>query len=84
MAPVEKLPDKSTYSGRFAARVRQLRKASGMTVEDVSLALRKIGIKASTATVYHWENGRNEPSLDTLPFLARVLKCSIHELLPGK
>lgn len=67
MNPARKEPDVSTYSGRCARRLRELRERAGLTVEQVAEAL---GV--SYRAVYHWERGTNEPKLDYLPELARL------------
>jgi len=34
-------------------------------------------------TVWRWENGERNPSLDVLKNIARILECSVDELLNG-
>ena len=68
MSPARKHPDVSTYSGRFAVRLRSLREKAGLTVEEVAEAL---GV--SCKTVYSWEQGRTEPKIDQLPILSETL-----------
>lgn len=79
-----KEPDQNRYSGRVAARIRELRTALGITVEDLAAKLTKAGYDVKPPTLYHWENGTREPALDAVPYLAKALKVSVAELLPAK
>ncbi|MCA9198913.1 MAG: helix-turn-helix transcriptional regulator [Planctomycetales bacterium] len=67
MNPAAKGPDLSTYRGRCAARLRELRLKSGLTPEDVAHAT---GV--TVTTVYHWERGHSEPKQNILPTLAQI------------
>ena len=69
--------DTSTYSGRFAARLRMLREKTGMSVEELA---DKTGV--SIATLYSWENGGRSPVNDDLPIVANGLNVSVRNLLP--
>ena len=72
--------DTSTYSGRFAVRLRTLREKAGYTVQDVSMTL---GIPERT--LYGWEAGYSEPKYDILPILAALYGVnSPRTLLPEK
>lgn len=83
--PREKKPNRSTYSGRISARIRELRKAKGMTVEELRDALRASGVEIGLSTTYGYENGNHRPDPDTYPALAKVLGCkSVREFLPEK
>ena len=79
MSPARKQPDTSTYSGRFAVRLRSLREKAGLTVEEMS---EKTGIH--WRTLYGWEAGRTEPNFDSLPILAEVLGLEPRTILPKK
>ncbi len=74
--------DESTYAGRFASRLRQLREKTGLTGFDVADHLTCNGYHCGERTYYGWESGRREPSLDALPILAKVLGVSIRALFP--
>ncbi len=78
MVPKKK-PDDSTYSGRFAIRLYELRKKAGLSAEQVAEVL---GIPS--ATYYNWEASRNLPSIDKLPELAEILGVEIRTVLPKK
>ncbi|MDR0327587.1 MAG: helix-turn-helix domain-containing protein [Planctomycetaceae bacterium] len=67
----------STYSGRFAVRLRMLREKTGMTVEEMS---EKTGV--SIATLYSWENASRSPVNDDLLHVAQVLNVNVRTLLP--
>jgi transcriptional regulator with XRE-family HTH domain len=69
--------DTSTYSGRFAVRLRTLREKTGMTVEEMS---EKTGV--SIATLYSWENASRSPVNDALLHVAQVLNVNVRTLLP--
>lgn len=73
MAPAPKPPDESTYSGRFAARLRMLREKRGMTGMQFSEAIRGEGYKLGQRTYFDWETGRTTPPIDVFPILAKLL-----------
>lgn len=68
MNPAPKAPDQSTYSGRFAARLRSLREKAGVNVSDLVSAA---GV--SQSTYYNWEAGATTPPLNAMPALAKAL-----------
>ena len=73
-------PNLKTYSGRLAARVRELRDQHG--IEAVDLAA-KVGVELHS--IYAYETGRRAIPTDLLPKLAKALKCeSVADLLPPK
>lgn len=83
MNPAPKAPDESTYSGRFAARLRMLREKAGLSVDDAVAAITKAGYTLKRRTYYAWEASQNEPPLDAFPAIAVALKVKrIRELLP--
>jgi len=69
--------DTSTYSGRFAERLRILREKTGLTVEELA---EKTGV--SIATLYSWENASRSPVNDDMLKVADALGVSIRSLLP--
>lgn len=64
------------HNKEFAARLKQLRTACGLTQKAVAQVL---GIDRSTYTYY--ETGKTHPDLDTLARLAGMLRVSADELL---
>jgi len=56
--------------------IKQFREANGLEQEFVAKAL---GV--DRATVSKWENGKFFPRADKLPALAKILKCTVDELL---
>lgn len=88
MNPAPKKPDETTYSGRFAARLRMLREKAGLTVDDVVAAIDKSNSSRRNSpkagAIYSWEQGRATPHMDLFPAIAKALKVSIRDLLPGK
>ena len=83
MNPAAVPPDDSTYSGRVAARLKQLRLKAGLTVEEVVEVLAQNGVSVAARTYYSWESGTREPPLNAWPALAVALqqKCP-RTLLP--
>jgi len=77
MNPARKEPDVSTYSGRFAVRLRTLREKKGLAVQEVADA---VGVAKST--VYHWETGHVAPPVDTYPKLAETFGVKVRTLFP--
>ena len=69
--------DTSTYSGRFAERLRMLREKEGLTVDELA---EKSGIPM--ITLYTWENGSRSPVNDDLPTVAQALNLNVRTLLP--
>ena len=61
-------PDKTTYAGRFAARLRELRVAAGLSQAEVA---KRLDVKQSTVSL--WESGERAPSLNQLPAIAYAL-----------
>lgn len=87
VAPRAKEVDKSTYSGRVAARVRELRDAEGWTVADlcerVNRRLSANGLKeVGQSTVHGWDNGSRKIDPDLYPLLAKIFKLTVPEFLP--
>lgn len=85
MSPARKNVDVSTYSGRFAARLRMLREKAGLSVDDVVERLIAAGYEARQTTYYGWESGRSDAPLDAFPFLALSLNVKTpRALLPAE
>ena len=72
-AAPKKSPDLSSYSGRFAARLRTLREKTGLTGQEFAQALVREGYQLAERTYYRWETGLAEPPYDALPTLAKLL-----------
>lgn len=85
MNPAPKKPDETTYSGRFAARLRMLREKRGLTVQQVAEAIREAGNKLTDRTYYSWEAGQYTPPFETLPAIADALSVkTVGGLFPAK
>lgn len=88
MSPAKKEADQSTYSGRFAARLRMLREKAGLSVEQVVEAIEKHNTSGRNSpkvqAFYGWEQGKAGPHLDLLPFIAKALKVKVRDLMPEK
>jgi transcriptional regulator with XRE-family HTH domain len=73
MSPARKEPDVSTYSGRFALKLKKRRESMKITVPEIVEALQLRGVKLGLSTYYNWEASRTDPPFDVLPDLAAVL-----------
>ena len=62
-----------TATGR---QIRRLRQTARLSVREVSAAL---GL--AEQAVYKWQRGESLPTVDNLALLARLLGCSMEELL---
>lgn len=60
----------------FCIRLRRLMLARGMSQADIA---RKMGVSRSCVHGWYW--GPNEPNIDTLKRLRRVLNCTWDDLL---
>jgi transcriptional regulator with XRE-family HTH domain len=74
-----KAVDTSTYSGRFAERLRTLREKKKMTVEELAEAS---GIP--TRTLWNWESATSQPIIGQLPQLAQALGVKVGKLMPDE
>jgi len=78
MARPRKEIDTSTYTGRFAARLKMLRERAGMSVEELA---EQSGIPVQT--LYKWERAHSAPAIDRFPELAEALAVKARTLLPA-
>jgi transcriptional regulator with XRE-family HTH domain len=69
--------DTSTYSGKFAVRVVELRVRAGISAAEMA---EKLG--ASIVTYQRWERGENDFAFEVIPKLAKILEVSVSELMP--
>ena len=60
-------------------RIRKERKDS--TGQPLSISKLAIGVGSDRALVSSWENGRREPTLDSVIKMADVLNCSVDDLV---
>ena len=77
MSRARKEVDTSTYSGRFAVRLRALRDKTGISADEFA---EKHGF--ARTTYYGWEIGVSVPSLDVFPQLAEAFGISVRTLIP--
>lgn len=81
----ERQPDTSTYSGRVAARIRELRKNRRMERSELHAALAQHGVKVSMPALYAYENGNRPVNPDHYPAFAKALGCkSVRSFLPAE
>lgn len=73
-----------TESNELGKRLRRVRKAAGMTLQDLSDALNnEYGTHANKGTISKYENGVHEPNASTLFCIAQIIGISV-EYLMGK
>jgi hypothetical protein len=84
MAKPQKKADKSSYSGRVAARLRSLKKARKWNDDALWLALRQAGADVSVSTIRSWQNGNRLIHPDEYPAIAKAFGVPIREFLPDK
>jgi transcriptional regulator with XRE-family HTH domain len=85
MAPAPKQPDLSTYSGRFAARLRSLREKAGLTVEQLASDVNEAGHSVAVRSIYNWEQGTTSPPINAFPALAKAYRLkSTRAILPDE
>ncbi len=78
-----KEPDTSTYNGRVAARLRELRAKRGLSVEALMDNLAQHGLTVNRSLVYAWENGSKLVHPNHYPAIAAALGCkSVRQFLP--
>ncbi|WP_131669721.1 aminotransferase class I/II-fold pyridoxal phosphate-dependent enzyme [Psychrobacter pygoscelis] len=65
-------------------RLNKLRKAKGLTAEQLATAMTEAGAKVSRGAISNWERGINGIVSSKLPTLARILDCSEGYLLRGE
>lgn len=68
--------DTSTFVGQVSAEIRRRRLKKFPRAEDAAAAA---GVPAKSW--YRWESGR--ANLAALPIIAKALRCSPRQLLPG-
>lgn len=74
----QKPTDTSTTQGQFAARLRAVREAAGLSVEACAAEC-----DVSEWTWYGWETGRRSPNVGDLVAIMAALECSANDLLPA-
>ena len=70
-----KLPEVSLV--KTGEKIRELRMGKGVSVDDLCFVL---DLNA-TATLYHWEKGKNFPSINNLVKLAKIFDVTVDEIL---
>ncbi|MBQ4232126.1 MAG: helix-turn-helix transcriptional regulator, partial [Lachnospiraceae bacterium] len=56
--------------------LKKYRKNHGYSVEEVSARLNDMGISIKPRTIYSWERGINQPTVDALMCLAHIYKLN--------
>ena len=72
--------DTSTYRGRFATRLTELRKKAKLSVDELA---ERTGIPKGT--IHNWESARKSPTIDRFQELAKALGLkNPQKLLPDE
>lgn len=79
-----KAVDETTYSGRFAARMRKLREKTGLTGDQMAEAITNAGFNCTRRQYYQWESAKAEPPLDAMPVMASVYGVQPRSIFPQK
>ena len=80
MARPRKAVDTSTYTGRFAVRLKSLREKAGLSVDELAELL-----EVKVITIYKWEQAKSAPNVADFPKIAESLGLkSIRTLFPEK
>ncbi len=66
-----------------ARRLKELRKAKGLTAEQLAKKMTQAGAKVSRGAISNWERGTNGIVASKLPTLTKILDCSLDYLLYG-
>ncbi len=71
-----------TESNELGKRLRRVRKAAGMTLQDLSDALNKeYGTHANKGTISKYENGIHEPNASTIFCISQIIGVSVDYLM---
>jgi transcriptional regulator with XRE-family HTH domain len=71
-----------TESNELGKRLRRVRKAAGMTLQDLSNALNvEYGTHANKGTISKYENGIHEPNASTIFCIAQIIGISVDYLM---
>lgn len=65
---------------KIAKVLKEYRKKSKLTVNDVAVCLSDKSLKVSPKTIYGWESGQSQPDADTLLILCEIY--NITDILP--
>ena len=77
-----KEPDLTTYRGRAANRLRELRAKKYRHQDDFVNALALRGVTITKATLSGWETGYRTPAIELLPVIADALGVNVRLLFP--
>lgn len=84
MGRSRKEPDMSTYSGRIAARFRELRVQNYETLDEYRLVLDRHGLQIPLQTLYKYEQGTTNINPDYYPVIAKSLGKTVRSFLPAE
>jgi len=84
MGRSRKEPDLTEYSGRIAARFRELRVEKYEALDEYRLVLKQHGLDIPLQTLYKYEQGRTNINPDYYPYIASALGKSVRAFLPAE
>lgn len=64
MSRNKRIPNTSTYPGRVASRLTELRLKAGWSIEDVKARLSAMGVEIPASTLYAYERGKDGGGAD--------------------
>jgi transcriptional regulator with XRE-family HTH domain len=80
--PPRKEIDTSTYSGRVAQRMRDLRTERGWTVKDLAERVKLDSEPIAQQTLHNWDRGKRKIDPDFYPAIAKAFGISLNRFLP--
>jgi len=82
MGKARKAINVGTYTGRIAARIRELRDKNGVSVVDLYETVKDAPGVRSLEQFKQWERGASPIHVNAIPALAEALGVKISKLLP--
>ena len=77
------MADTSTYAGRVADRLHELRVKSGFSAEEIVERVNRFGYELTKHTYYGWERGRTQINFNALVPLKKALRIkTVGDMFP--
>ena len=83
--PAKKPVPTDTYSGRIAARLRELREAKGWTVAELAERLNRSlpkDMRVANSTLHGWDAGTRKVDPDYYPAIAATFGLTVRGFMP--
>lgn len=72
-----------SYKDEFAAKLKSLREAAGLTLRSAAAKMQELGYDCRNNTWHNWESGVASPPMNALPFIANTLGLNkISDIFP--